>query len=189
MSIERSASGAVSAPAQVFELGQGALDRDGKKLGKVRARFSNYILVERGGLFSKAYYVPKSAVTGISKGVIQLSLSEYDLRKQGLNNVPDDLYNESPETNLPNLTGIALFGHRPLSPAETGHYNYGPHWPGMNTDASHSYLREEITPTPQDQVGETVSTTEEVMPISQDQVGETVYITDEPLPPRELSPD
>jgi hypothetical protein len=152
MSIEKSSADGVS--AHTFELGQEVLDREGKKLGKVRARFSQYILVERGGLFSKAYYVPKSAVTGNVKGVFRLSLSEDDLRQQGMDSVPDDLYRESPEMELPRVTGVPLFGHKPLSPAETGHYNYGRRWPGMNTDASHSYHREEVLPIPQQVVDE-----------------------------------
>lgn len=152
MSMEKSPAGGV--PAHTFELGQEVLDREGKKLGKVRARFSQYILVERGGLFSKAYYVPKSVVAGNVKGVIRLSLSEDDLRQQGLDSVPDDLYHESPEMDRPKVTGVPQFGHMPLSPAETGHYNYGRRWPGMNTDASHSYHREEVTPVPQRVVDE-----------------------------------
>jgi len=147
MSIDNSSSDGV--PAHTFELGQEVLDRDGKKLGKVRARFSQYILVERGGLFSKAYYVPKSAVAGNVKGVFRLSLNEDDLRQQGLDSVPDDLYHESPEMGIPRVTGVPLVGLKPLSPAETGHYNYGRRWPGMNTDASHSYHHEEVMPIPQ----------------------------------------
>jgi hypothetical protein len=152
MSIEKSSAGGVS--MHTFELGQEVLDRDGKKLGKVRARFSQYILVERGGLFSKAYYVPKSVVTGDAKGVIRLSLSEDDLLQQGLDSLPDDLYHESPEMGLPHVTGVPQFGLKPLSPAETGHYNYGRRWPGMNTDASGSYHREEVLPKPQRVVDE-----------------------------------
>src|SRR5258708_7395834 len=130
--MEKSPDGGVA--AHTFELGQEVLDRDGKKLGKVRARFSQYILVERGGFFSKAYYVPKSAVTGNVKGVIRLSQGEDDLRQQGLDSVPDDLYHESPEMGVPRVTGVPQVGLKPLSPAETGHYNYGRRWPGMNTD-------------------------------------------------------
>ncbi|HVB74100.1 MAG TPA: hypothetical protein VNE38_11155 [Ktedonobacteraceae bacterium] len=167
MSIEKSPAGTASIPE--YELGVVAQDKDGKKLGKVRARFSQYILVERGGLFGKAYYVPKSAVKGITNGVIQLLLSEDDLRAQGLNSVPDDLYHEPPEFGQPKVTGVPLFGQRPLSPAETGHYNYGRRSPGINTDASGSYFREDVMPTPQNKVGE------------------TVFTTDNPIEPRELS--
>ena len=158
MSLEKSSTGRAS--THTFELGQQVLDRDGKKLGKVQARFSQYILVERSGLFSKAYYVPKSVVTKNEKGVVHLSLSEDDLRAQGLNTLPDDLYHEQPEMGLPRVTGVPLVGREPLSPAETGHYNYGRHWPGMNTDASHSYRREEVTPVPQLMVEEASSAQE-----------------------------
>ena len=74
-------------PGQTFEIGQEVIDKDGKKLGKVQARFSRYILVERGGLFGKAYYVPHSAVSSDPKNVVRLSLSEDDLRKMELNRV------------------------------------------------------------------------------------------------------
>ncbi len=152
-----------------FELGQEVLDKDGKRLGKIQARFSNYILVERGGLFVRAYYVPHSAVRDTSKGIILLSLSENDLKRQGLNSVPDNLYNDSSESARPDLSGAAQFARRPLSPAETGHYNYGRRWPGINTDASGSYHREEVLPTPQTYVQ-----------------GE-IFTTDLSIPPREIS--
>jgi hypothetical protein len=147
MSMDKLSSDGVSARA--FELGEAVQDRDGKKLGKVRARFSRYILVERGGLFSKAYYVPKSAVTSNIKGLIRLLLNEEELRQQGLDSVPDDLYAEPPEVERPRVTGVPLVGLEPLSPAETGHYNYGRRWPGINTDASGSYRRDEVMPAPQ----------------------------------------
>ena len=73
-----------------FALGQEVLDKDGKRLGKIQARFSNYVLVERGGLFVKAYYVPHSAIRDTTENIILLSLSENDLKRQGLNSVPDD---------------------------------------------------------------------------------------------------
>jgi hypothetical protein len=58
MPIEESIPNPEYVPQQIFELGQEVFDQDGKKLGKVQARFNRYILVERGGLFVKAYYVP-----------------------------------------------------------------------------------------------------------------------------------
>ena len=152
-----------------FELGQEVLDKDGKRLGKIQARFRNYVLVERGGLFVKAYYVPHSAIRDSSKDIILLSLSENDLKRQGLNRVPDDLYEDTPEPGRPDLSGLAQFARRPLSPAETGHYNYGRRWPGINTDASGSYHREEVLPIPQKYVQ-----------------GE-IFTTDLPIPPREIS--
>jgi hypothetical protein len=155
MPIEESLSKQDNLP-QTFELGEEVFDKDGKKLGKVQARFSRYILVERGGLFIKAFYVPHSAVSSQTKNIIRLSLSEEELREKGLNGIPDDLYTESPEFGIPHVSGVALFGQRPLSPAETGHYSYGRRWPGMNTDASGSYRREEVIPHPQELVGESV---------------------------------
>ncbi len=129
-------------------IGQVVVDREGKKLGKLRANFERYILVERGGLFVKVYYVPHSLVTS-SKKVVQLSLTEEELRERGYNNVPDDLFPETPEPEMPRLDGTPQFGRRPLSPAQTGHYNYGKNWPGINTDASGSYHRDEVVPLPQ----------------------------------------
>src|SRR5260370_1308970 len=146
-------------PPQVFEIGQEVFDKDGKKLGKVRARFSRYILVERGGLFVKAYYVPHSAVSSNTKNVIRLSLSEEDLREKELNRVPDDLYIESPEYGVPDVNGAAHIVRGPLSPAETGNYSYGRRGPGMDTDASGSYHRAADMPTPQKLVTETIFTT------------------------------
>ena len=154
-------------PQQTFELGQEAYDKNGKKLGKVQARFSRYILVERGGLFVKAYYVPHSAVNSNTKNAIRLSLSEDELREKGLNQVPDDLYIEQPEFGVPDVSGVAQFARGPLSPAETGHYHYGRRGPGMNTDASGSYRSNEVLPKPQRVVRE------------------KIYATDLPIEPRD----
>jgi len=154
-----------------FKIGQNVVDSQGKWLGKIQARFSRYILVERGGLFPKVYYVPQSAIRDqIKNNAIFLTLSEDDLLRLELNRLPNDLYDEAPDFGLPTVRGIAQFARRPLSPAETGHYNYGRNWPGINTDASGSYHREEVLPKPQDYVTE------------------GVYATDK-IPPRETSPD
>src|SRR5947209_15468036 len=104
----------------MFDLGLEVFDKEGKRLGKIQARFSHYILVERGGLFVKAYYVPHSAISSNISRTIRLSLSEDDLRAKGFNSVPEDLYTESPELGVPDVTGIAQFARGPLSPAETG---------------------------------------------------------------------
>jgi hypothetical protein len=160
-------------PRQPFPLGQDVFDKAGKKLGNVGARFSRYILVEHGSIFVKAYYVPHSAVSSRADNRICLSLSENELRHQGYHRVLDDLYIEPPDLERPDITGVVQFirGPRPLSPAETGHYHYGRRCPGMNTDASGSYRREEVFPQPQ-RVGR-----------------ENIFTTDLPLPPREVSPD
>ena len=68
--------------------------------------------------------------------------------------MPGDLYDETPEHGVPVVRGAAQFARRPLSPAETGHYNYGPNYPGINTDAAGSYHPEEVRPVPQKYVGD-----------------------------------
>ncbi len=155
-----------------FKIGQNVVDSQRQWLGKVRARFSRYILVERGRFIPMVYYVPQSATRDeIKNNTIFLTLSAEDLLRMGLNRIPDDLYDEVPEAGVPVVRGAAQFARRPLSPAETGHYSYGRRGPGMNTDASGSYHREEVLPRPQTYV------TEEM------------YTTDQPIPPRVISPD
>lgn len=155
-----------------FKIGQSVVDSQRQWLGKVEARFSNYILVERGRLFGSVYYVPKSAIRDeIKNNTISLTVSEADMLRMGLNNMPDDLYVEAPEAGFPVVRGAAQFARRPLSPAETGHYHYGRRSPGINTDASGSYFREDVQPIPQTYVTE------------------GMYTTDEPIPERVISPD
>jgi hypothetical protein len=155
-----------------FKIGQNVIDAQGNWLGKIQARFSRYILVERGRLVPKVYYVPRSAIKEqIKHNTVFLTLSEDDLVRRGLTSVPNDIYDEVPEYGIPTVRGTPLFARRPLSPAETGHYNYGKHWPGINTDASGSYHREEVLPVPQTYVTE------------------GVVATEEPIPPRTLNPD
>ena len=149
----------------LFDLGLEVVDKDGKKLGKVEARFSRYILVERGGLFVKVYYVPHAAISSFDGEVLHLSYSEEDLRKKEYHRVPDDLYIETPEPGITDLSGVAQFARGPLSPAETGHYNYGKRYPGINTDASGSYHREEVAPQPQKYVGESTKIFSTELPI------------------------
>ena len=155
-----------------FKIGQNVVDAQGKWLGKVQARFSRYILVERGTFLPKVYYVPHSAVRDqVKNNTIFLTLSEGNLVRRGLNSVPDDLYEEVPEVGIPRVRGVPQFARRPLSPAETGHYNYGRMSPGINTDASGSYHREEVQPRPQTYVTD------------------NIFTTDEPIPSRVISPD
>jgi hypothetical protein len=134
-----------------FQIGQEVIDGDGNKLGVVQARFTRYVLVERGGFFGKVYYVPRVLLTADKSGrSLSLGLNEAELRAQGYNQVPLDLYNEEKEAGVPQVfSGVPKFSSRPLSPAQTGHYAYGRRWPGINTDAAGSYLREEVLPIPQ----------------------------------------
>lgn len=135
--------------SQEFQLGQEVFDADGNKLGKVQARFDRYVLIERGGLFGKTYYVPHTLLT-LRTGDLHLSVNEKELRHRGYHQVPEDLYAEVAEPGVPQVfSSVPQFARRPLSPAQTGHYNYGRRWPGINTDAAGSYLREEVMPIPQ----------------------------------------
>lgn len=135
---------------ETLQLGQEVIDSEGNKIGKVQARFARYILVERGGLFGRTYYAPRAAIGKNVRGVVYLTLSEAELREQGYNSVPDDLYDEVSEPGVPQIfSGVPKFAKRPLSPAQTGHYHYGRRWPGINTDAAGSYHREEVLPIPQ----------------------------------------
>jgi hypothetical protein len=155
-----------------FKIGQNVVDSQKQWLGKVEARFSRYLLVQRGRLFGSVYYVPQSATRDeIKHNTILLTVSEEDLLRMGLNDVPDDLYDEVSEPGVPVVRGSAQFARRPLSPAETGHYHYGKRSPGMNTDASGSYHRDEVLPRPQTYVTE------------------GMYSTDEPIPSRVISSD
>jgi hypothetical protein len=157
-----------------FKIGQDVIDANKQWLGTVQARFDHYILVERGSVFVTAYYVPQSYVKGIFKNsIVLLTVSEDELRAQNLNSVPDDLYEEVPENEVPKTTGVPMFARGPLSPAETGHYNYGPNFPGINTDASGSYHRDEVRPSPQSFVSER----------------RKKYATSASIPPRVTSPD
>ena len=138
-----------------YKIGQQVVDKDGQWLGKVGARFPHHILVEQGGLLPKVFYVPWGMITQTTKNnVLVLSASEEELRAQGLNNIPDNLYDEVPEYGVPVTRGVPQVARRPLSPAQTGHYNYGRRWPGINTDASGSYHRGEVIPHPQTVVTE-----------------------------------
>nr|BBH91424.1 hypothetical protein KTC_61750 [Thermosporothrix sp. COM3] len=141
--------------ASRFQIGQEVVDKDGNWLGRVEARFSHYILAERGDIVAKVLYVPHDVIEETSQGnTLRLTVSEDDLLKRGLNTVPDDLYDDVEDRTLPALNGVPLFGRSPLSPAQTGHYNYGPNYPGINTDASGSFHPEEVAPKPQKFVGE-----------------------------------
>ncbi len=149
----------ITAPASQISskylIGQEVVDKDKQWVGTVQARFSHYILVERGGFLGKAYYVPHSVIMDTVKNhVVRLTVSEIDLLNRGLDSVPDDLYEESPDFGVPLVKGVPLFARGPLSPAQTGHYNYGPNFPGINTDASGSYHPEEVRPIPQKYVAE-----------------------------------
>jgi hypothetical protein len=161
-------------PGSKYVLGQEVIDKAGQWVGTVQARFDGYILVQSGGLFGKAFYVPQSLISNdVKDGIVRLTVNENELSARELDAIPDDLYEESPEYGEPRVQGVPLFARGPLSPAETGHYNYGPYFPGMNTDASGSYHRDEVRPTPQNFVAER----------------RRYASTSKMLPPRSINPD
>jgi hypothetical protein len=131
-----------------FSIGQDVVDCEGNIIGPVEARFNQYLLVNIGSLVRPAY-IPLYLIDTVNEKFIRLSIGGLDIRKLGLQNVPDNLYDEEPEYGVPTVTGVPQFASGPLSPAETGHYNYGPNFPGINTDAGGSYLPGEVRPTPQ----------------------------------------
>jgi len=138
-----------------FIPGQDVVDKDGHWVGLVQARFPHYILVDNGGLAVNAYYVPQRVTEDkIENGVVRLTVSESELRAMGTNLIPDDLYDDVPDPGVPMVTGVPMFASAPVSPAQTGHYNYGPNYPGINTDASGSYQRSDVTVRPQSFVSE-----------------------------------
>jgi hypothetical protein len=57
-------------------------------------------------LLLKVYDVPQSVNSGRSKAAPHLSLSEDDVRRKGLNSVPDDLYNDSEASGVPGITEV-----------------------------------------------------------------------------------
>ncbi len=163
---------AVVADHWKYQLGQNVVDAQGKWLGQVKARFTRYILVERGRLLPKVFYVPQSAIKdNVRNNTLFLTLTEEDLIRRELNTIPDDLYDVDQVVGKTSVSGVPQFAHRPLSPAETGHYNYGRMSPGINTDASGSYHRNEVQPRPADYV-----------------VDDT-YTTDVPIPARPTNPE
>ncbi len=138
-----------------FQIGRDVVDRDGNWIGMVQARFSHYLLVDNGALLVKAYYIPHGFIEDDTKdNVLRLNVSATDLLRRSLDRVPGDLYEETPEFGVPQVKGVPLYARKPLSPAETGHYNYGPNFPGINTDAAGSYYPEEVRPVPQKYVGD-----------------------------------
>lgn len=138
-----------------FKLGQDVVDKQGELLGQIRARFPHYILVQRSGIGISAFYVPQGVTESeIKDDVVRLTVSRDELWVMGANRVPGDLYDDEPETDIPRVTGVPLFASAPVSPAQTGHYNYGPNYPGINTDASGSYPRSDVTVRPQSFVAE-----------------------------------
>lgn len=130
-------------------VGQQVYDTQGTRVGKVAVRFPLYILIERGWIFPRVYYVPLSLIAHINGPSLWLNVSEATLKAQDFAQVPQEI-NDAParpaRENIIDISDVSSLGMSPLTPAETGHYHYGPHSPGINTDAGGSYTQAEIDP-------------------------------------------
>ena len=75
---------------QQHHLQQGAevFGTDGSKMGKVKTWDEHYLVVEKGVLFSKDYYVPFSAVSNFTEQEVFLNLTKEEALKQGWENEP-----------------------------------------------------------------------------------------------------
>lgn len=130
-------------------VGQQVYDTQGARVGKVAVRFPLYLLIERGWLFPQVYYVPLSLIDHVEGPLLWLSVSSETLQARDYAQVPLEI-NDTPapaaSEDRIDISDVSSLGLAPLTPAETGHYHYGPHSPGMNTDASGSYTHAEIDP-------------------------------------------
>jgi hypothetical protein len=135
--------------ADQVKAGQQVYDAQGERVGKILVHLPGYILVERGLIFRRTYYVPLGLVQGVNGQRVRLAVREATLAERGYASVPSELYHvprPSGATTFPDISGASRLGKYPPTPAETGHYHYGPLGPGINTDASGSYAPYEIDP-------------------------------------------
>ncbi len=135
--------------ADKVKAGLHVYDAQGARVGKILMRFPHYLLVERGLIFRRSYYVPLALVQGAEGKRVRLVVSLATLDERGYGRVPGELYyvpRLSGPTRFPDVSEASLLGKYPPTPAETGHYHYGPYSPGINTDASGSYAPHEIDP-------------------------------------------
>jgi len=63
-------------------------DSKGEKVGDVVSLESNSIHVKTGGIFSKDYYIPASAVDDIEEHRVELSVAKSDVGNQGWDKPP-----------------------------------------------------------------------------------------------------
>ena len=145
--LEKSPETGVGEQARV---GQQVYDTQGTLVGNVAVRFPFYILIERGRIFPRVYYVPLSLVERSEGSALWLSVSEETLKERDYAQVPqgiDDIPAPAASEDLIDISDVSSLGKQaPLSPAQTGHYHYGPHSPGINTDAGGSYTHAEVDP-------------------------------------------
>jgi hypothetical protein len=129
--------------------GQDVYDAQGARVGKILVRFPRYLLVEQGLIFRRTYYVPIGLVRQVKGQRVMLAVSEATLIERRYTNAPDELYHTPRAASgiaYPDISAASQLGKFPPTPAETGHYYYGPYSPGINTDAGGSYAPHEIDP-------------------------------------------
>ena len=130
-------------------VGQQVYDTQGARVGKVAVRFPLYLLIERRWIFPQVYYVPLSLIKRVEGPSLWLSVSEATLKAHDYAQVPLEI-NDAPAPPVSedriDISDVSSLSMSPLTPAQTGHYHYGPHSPGINTDAGGSYTHAEIDP-------------------------------------------
>ena len=130
-------------------VGQQVYDTQEAHVGRVAVRFPLYLLIERGWIFPRVYYVPFSLVAQVEGRSLWLNVSEATLKAEDFAQVPLEINDvPAPPTSEDriDISDISSLGLSPLTPAQTGHYHYGPHSPGINTDAGGSYTPAEVDP-------------------------------------------
>lgn len=130
-------------------VGQQVFDVQGVRVGKVAVRFPLYLLIERGWIFPHVYYVPLSLIHRVEGPSLWLNVSEATLKAHDYAQVPleiNDIPAPPASEDCIDISDVSSLGMSPPTPAETGHYHYGPHSPGINTDAGGSYTQAEIDP-------------------------------------------
>ncbi len=133
---------------KLVKAGQDVYDTLGTRVGKILVRFPRHILVERGLILRRTYYIPLGLVRSVKGQRALLAVSEATLSERGYTSAPGELYYTPRAAGIvyPDISAATQLGKFPPTPAETGHYHYGPYSPGINTDAGGSYAPHEIDP-------------------------------------------
>ncbi|MGH2559132.1 MAG: DUF2171 domain-containing protein [Thermomicrobiales bacterium] len=74
-----------------FAVGTEVFDANGDKVGKVEHIGPDYIMVEKGFIFHKDLYIPKSAISNYEGGQIYLSVTNDEAKNRGWEMKPGDI--------------------------------------------------------------------------------------------------
>jgi hypothetical protein len=80
-------------------------DAKGEKVGDVVSLESNCVHVKTGGLFSKDYYIPPSAIDDIEEHRVELSVAKTDVVNQGWDKRPTETVSSGTGGNAPGNDG------------------------------------------------------------------------------------